>query len=198
MITGVSCSVAVIVFDPSAEPTGAANRDGEIAWKNRDSHLFLEGKGNTGTVTYFLSCLQRRSIAQPLMRPLGVIVLNELAHEVIEVLGPLRHEVVEALLLQCPNEPLGVAERKKVRAARPYRPATTEWSAQRDPTGSLRVRSRGVPGARLRIAGWGFTARSVPRHPWRVGEDCGDWGFTGRSVPRRARRGLWGCGAALL
>jgi len=41
------------------------------------------------------------------MRPLRVVVLNELAYEVVEVLRAARHEVIEALLLERLNEPLG-------------------------------------------------------------------------------------------
>jgi hypothetical protein len=41
------------------------------------------------------------------MRPFIVIVLDELAHKVVEVLRPARYEVIEALLLQRLVEPLG-------------------------------------------------------------------------------------------
>jgi hypothetical protein len=42
------------------------------------------------------------------MRPLRVIVLNELAHQVIEVLRATRNEVIETFRLKRLDEPLGV------------------------------------------------------------------------------------------
>jgi hypothetical protein len=41
------------------------------------------------------------------MRPLGVIVLHELAHEVVEELRPLRLEVVEVFPVHQMHAPLG-------------------------------------------------------------------------------------------
>ena len=83
-----------------------------------------------------MSCLQRRSILQPLVRPLSVIVLDELAHEVVEVLRPLCHEVIEALLLQCPDGPLGVGGEEDPRSET-LQAAHVRMVRTADPTGSL-------------------------------------------------------------
>jgi len=45
------------------------------------------------------------------MRPFRVIVLDELSHEVIEVVGAARREVIQAFLPQRPDEPLGALAR---------------------------------------------------------------------------------------
>jgi len=85
VISGVSCSFAVVVLEVSAKPAYTADR--------------------SSSAVCISSCLKGRSILQPLVRPLGVVVFDELAHQVVEMLRPAGHKVIEALLLQRLNEP---------------------------------------------------------------------------------------------
>ena len=52
--------------------------------------------------------LHNGTIPQPLMRPLGVVVLDVLANQIVEVLLAEHQEVIEALDLQRLNQPLDV------------------------------------------------------------------------------------------